>query len=381
MSSQKSNIELSGKYRSTTNGHVDWYYGGGEEAYASVADALVGVPTAVRAGRTVGILTNGKLVEYVWEPDATGDNDLLEKHLSKFTSELTATLTSTESFGSLPENTLLSYYKNKAFSDIFEEALFPEKEAYIQTPNSLSLTGITESTLEVGTSVTSTLISIYTPGTIYNGDDTSVGNLTGGVTAYELKNIQGDNVINSNASASTNTFSYFTSPFPIIEGDNSWSSEIDYAAGSETYSSSYGNAGTNLSGDIALGTMIITSNIVKGRYKYWYSVGTEGSSPSSSIAIRSLGNTSLLDENRTASLSIIVPAGAASGEISIYVPNGKTIKVLDEANLGINISSEFTNTNVSVEDAGGTLVTYTKYTRITGPTGYSNPTVFNVTII
>lgn len=381
MSDNKTNVELSGKYKSTTNGNVDWYYGGGEEAWASKADAVAGVPSSVRSGRTVGILDNGKIVEYVWEPNAIGDEDLVEKHLSKFFSDLSPVITSSESFGSIPEETSLSFFKDKTFSKIFETALFPEVPAYIDTPKSLTLSGITQTEMEVGTSISPTLISTYNPGTINNGNDTLVGNLTGSVTSYQLKNVQGDNIIDQNSSPATNSFSHSLSNFKAILGINSWEAEVSYAAGVETYVSSYGNPGSNLSGDQASGTISVLSNPIYGRYKFWFHVGTENSSPTATVPVRALSNTGLLDGDNSASFRIPIPAGAASAEVSIYVPSGRVLNVTDEVNLGINITSEFLTTNVNIEDAGGTSTSYVKYTRITGPTGYQNPTAFNVSIM
>jgi len=75
---QKFNLEIDGKIKSTTVGNVDWYYGGGNPAWSDTASALAGVPSAVRSGRTVGILVGGEVVEYWWKSGIL-DEDLVLK--------------------------------------------------------------------------------------------------------------------------------------------------------------------------------------------------------------------------------------------------------------------------------------------------------------
>lgn len=62
----------------TNPGNVDWYYGGGLTAYPTIEDALATIPVPLRLGKTVGILEDGKVVEY-WFASGTGDNDLIVK--------------------------------------------------------------------------------------------------------------------------------------------------------------------------------------------------------------------------------------------------------------------------------------------------------------
>lgn len=63
----------------TNPGSVDWYYGGGQNAYASIEDALTTVPIALRLGKTVGILIDGVIKEY-WFASGTSDIDLVAKN-------------------------------------------------------------------------------------------------------------------------------------------------------------------------------------------------------------------------------------------------------------------------------------------------------------
>lgn len=75
----KFDLEIDGKISSTTKGNVDKYYGGGEEAWDSLASAKAGVPSALRIGRTVGVVESNKIVEYIWHPDDITDNGLVLK--------------------------------------------------------------------------------------------------------------------------------------------------------------------------------------------------------------------------------------------------------------------------------------------------------------
>lgn len=70
-------LEIAGKLKSTTKGAADWYFGGGNEAWESIADAIAGVPEAIRPGKTVGILVNGKIVKYIWHPNDVTDTGLV----------------------------------------------------------------------------------------------------------------------------------------------------------------------------------------------------------------------------------------------------------------------------------------------------------------
>lgn len=88
------NKEISGKFKSTTRGNVDWYYGGGNIAWSSRSAALTGVPTAIRSGKTVGIIENNKIIEYIWHPDNVTDNGLVIKSI-QFEDLSTGTLAST----------------------------------------------------------------------------------------------------------------------------------------------------------------------------------------------------------------------------------------------------------------------------------------------
>jgi len=96
-------LEISGKFKSTTKGNGDWYYGGGNEAWADIASAKAGVPLAVRNGKTVGVLEANKIVEYIWHNDDLTDNGLVLKTTAT-TTVVEDVLTSTSAINALSAN-------------------------------------------------------------------------------------------------------------------------------------------------------------------------------------------------------------------------------------------------------------------------------------
>jgi len=71
-------IETPKSIRLTNIGNVDWFYGGGEEAYDSLASANLSVPSVLRLGRTVGVFESDVIVEYWWK-EGIQDEDLVLK--------------------------------------------------------------------------------------------------------------------------------------------------------------------------------------------------------------------------------------------------------------------------------------------------------------
>jgi len=59
-------LNLSGAVRRTNKGSVDFYYGGGDEAWANLAAAYAGIPSVIRNGKVFGVITAGVISEYWW---------------------------------------------------------------------------------------------------------------------------------------------------------------------------------------------------------------------------------------------------------------------------------------------------------------------------
>lgn len=81
-------LEIAGKLKSTTKGATDWYFGGGNEAWNSTADAIAGVPETIRSGKTVGVIENGKIIKYIWHPNNITDGGLVLESSVNATSNL-----------------------------------------------------------------------------------------------------------------------------------------------------------------------------------------------------------------------------------------------------------------------------------------------------
>ncbi len=59
-------LNLSGAVRRTNKGSVDFYFGGGDEAWANLAAAYAGIPSIIRNGKVFGVITAGVISEYWW---------------------------------------------------------------------------------------------------------------------------------------------------------------------------------------------------------------------------------------------------------------------------------------------------------------------------
>lgn len=72
-------LEIQGAIRRTKKGSVDWYEGGGEEAWQSLEIALQNIPDAVRVGKVIKVWVNHVIREYWWPTTDIGDLDIRVK--------------------------------------------------------------------------------------------------------------------------------------------------------------------------------------------------------------------------------------------------------------------------------------------------------------
>ena len=114
------NLNISGALRRTGIGSELFWYGGGDEAWSSLAVALAGIPSAVRKGKTFGVYDAGYLKEYWWPTAAIADGDVVLKSIAAITGSGTtneiAYFTAPQVIASLttatyPNLTELSYVK------------------------------------------------------------------------------------------------------------------------------------------------------------------------------------------------------------------------------------------------------------------------------
>ncbi|WP_345948279.1 hypothetical protein ABDD95_15625 [Mucilaginibacter sp. PAMB04274] len=115
-------LEIAGPHKRTEKGNNDHYYGGGDVAWGSMAEALAGVPIAIRPGKTIGVISAGQIIEYMWP--ATGDvtgtpvkkskplEDMLDNKVDKDGSKVLSDHNFTDAlFTKL--NNIIEHYKGK----------------------------------------------------------------------------------------------------------------------------------------------------------------------------------------------------------------------------------------------------------------------------
>lgn len=109
-------------------------------------------------------------------------------------------------------------------------------------------------------------------------------------------------------------------------------------------------------------------------YRLWYD--SVASAPANSAAIRALANTQLINGSN----SFTLLTGTVNQNFVIVLPPGKSlVSVINTDALGANITSEFASSSLSVNDFGGTAVTYTLLTKTTS-IPYSPSNHFVITI-
>jgi len=342
-------------------------------------------------------MTDGKT--YIWTESLTGllptsykypanvvsfgidysekDFNFIEQGL--FETSLDDSLVTPDKIGGIESGTTVASLKLLTDSQILANILFETVLAYILSNNSISLSGVTSQDLEVGTSVTPNVTVNYLKGSINNGDGTLAGDLTGDLNNLIINNPAAA-LAYAQATPVNNTDSTALPSFVIAHGANKWSVVGDYDAGTTTYKNNKNINGTNLAANQASGQSLADSGTKTGKYYRWHYLGTEGGSPTNSAGVRSLSDKEFLSLSNTGSFNVTIPSGAASAEFSLIIPAGKTILINDVGNLNLDITSEFTETNLNVNDANGDAVSYTIYTRVSGPTGYLNPTSFSILI-
>jgi hypothetical protein len=249
------------------------------------------------------------------------------------------------------------------FTTFAEALVSPTLLPSILTTQSLIVSNVATATLEVGSTYTRQINVLFSPGSIQSKNGSPNVPLVGAATST---NYSGPGV-NPAGLISTQ----------ISLGTNQWSVVLDYTAGTAPYYDSTGNVSNILDGSRGAGSLTALTAIVTGRYRYWHYTGTVASSPASSGGIRALGATGFAGNTN---FNISIPAGRK--EVSFYIPAGNSlVSVLYAESSNANVTLTFALTNINVEDAGGNIVPYKKYTAVIGGTGYPNVATYKVTII
>ena len=193
--------------------------------------------------------------------------------------------------GGIVPGTTVQSLTGSSFTQMFDRLLFPVVDATLQTANSLGLTGIPTNSLEVGTSYTPpTVTATYVTGTIRNGDGVTTVNLTGNADTFYFKIPGGSTVGTISASSNVQTYSY--AAFTIALGANTWSSTVDYLAGTIPYYDNYGGVSHTFDAIRVASSKNANSNTITGYNRaYW------GINPNTSLVnadVVPLGNSVLV---------------------------------------------------------------------------------------
>ena len=380
------NLEISGKFRSTNKGNVDWFYGGGEEAWLSLGDAYAGVPIAVRDGKTVGIIISGKVVEFIWHPGAVADNQLVEKSSNVvFDSNLDPQLISTGHLGSI-SNVTIGALNGDSLTTLVEDALFPIVDAGVQVTPNLEFQTFDDSPVEVGTLFSPNVELSYNQGVLINGDTSTVGAITGEMT--QLTVTDPENTITSVPVSNTNPFTPTLPQINVALGDNIWSYSGTMNSGTLSNSDSNNPSYLNNRGagyevpeieSLVSSTTIPTSLLKKAARYATFLVGSfNGFTPTGVVrddAYESilLDEQSLLDEAE-------ITARSGDFQLTIYSPEGTRPKLTNLVTSEI-IDCEDSSQLLNLPDASGVNVApYRRHEFIFGGIGYPLDTLLSLTI-
>ena len=348
--------------------NVDFYYG----PYDSILEAKIAVDEAIRAkGKTVGILQGTKVVEYWWR-DGITDTDLIEKSseidLSEYVTQeqlqnlikdyytrtqIDDLLLGVAALVGLEEDiTATIVAGNISIGDVLEEGLsftdFVRKlveTTYNPTfiAPSLALTNDQAGTKEIGQSLTVELEANFNRGQIKGVLFDGLWRFNGiqGFRAGEASQYR----INGSIEA-TNSVSL---AHTVLQGVNTFTAQVDHLIGPQPTDSE----GNNFSSPLAAGTLIRNNTQMVGQYKIF--LGNVVNFPTNSSQVRALP----LDFFQSNSTNTI-DAFLSSTKFVIAVPPGQTLQSAITGN-NENITNNFVSENLTVQDAGGSNVSYTLY--------------------
>jgi hypothetical protein len=295
-----------------------------------------------------------------------------------FSTPLADSLEMPQAVGGIPAGTTVADLKLMFQNGIFTNLFFPTVLASISQQKSFSFTGANTSNTEVGTPINQNITITFLQGQIINGDTTVAGFLVGVSDSMGLSMPTGSGGGSSNGGNVVGLQSFAV----ILLGDNTWTVQVDNQISTTAYTDNKGGSTTVAAIESAKVSIYnpVQTFTISGRYNRWHYVGSEGTSPNNSGAVRALVTNALLSATSTGTFTIAIAAGSDFNECSFYCPQGKTILVNEVGNLNLDITNDFVETNLNVNDAAGLAYSNTKYTRFAGVSGYTNPTTFLITI-
>lgn len=230
----------------------------------------------------------------------------------------------------------------------------------IMSLNSVGCTGVSSATVEVGTLYNTTLGSLYYPGNISSADAHPDIDLTGAATTHTFSGIGVD--------PNTGLVSKI-----IVYASNYWSVLQNYLEGTGLYYDSEGVESSIFDAYRVAGSVSDNSNVITGRYKYWWSIG---SIPTDSAGVRALINYGFFP---VSTFEITIPAFETL--VAFYLPDtAGSVKVYLVESSNADITSTFTIVPMSVDDANGVAVGYDRYESTIGGIGYSESVTYKIVI-
>jgi len=220
------------------------------------------------------------------------------------------------------------------------------------------LGGVVASTMEVGEQYIQQLFATYNKGLIASKDGHPVVPLTGASTGQTYTG----NGINGLGLVSTH----------IVAGANYWNLSENFTNTSAPYYDSQGNQASNLNGLRGPGAVNDASEMITGKYRYWYSVG---SIPTNSAGVRALVTRGFYP---ISTFSIVIPA--STPQVAFYIPSGESITVQYKESSYADVTSTFSETVMNVADAAGIAKSYSRFETIIPGGGYPSQATYIITI-
>ena len=291
-----------------------------------------------------------------------------------YNSTLSDTIATVTTFGGIPAGTTVGSLRGQTYSAIFDTLIFPTVPPTLTTQRSVALTGILTTPVEVGTTVTPTLLATFNRGRITNGDGVTYTDLVGNANQYVFKLPNGNTDFTYTTSNSSQSRVY--TGYVTTVGNNNWSVTVNYDAGTTQYYDSKGVSSNIFNASRVASTVTTSSSTVVALRYLWYGMGNPNSHPINTVDVRALSK-SFLSATNTGVYNIVIPAGTQ--EFYFYIPSGKTVVVLlVESNA--TITNVFTQDSISVLDAAGVSQTYTSWVHSIGALGYTTDVTYRITI-
>jgi len=272
------------------------------------------------------------------------------------TSETTKNITASVQTGGINIGELVPMGTD--ITELVEQLIAPLIMPTISLQNHTILGGVVADTMEVGSLYTQQLFATYNKGLIESKDGHPVIPLTGASTGqtYSGTGISGTGMVSAY----------------IVLGANFWSLSESFTGTNTPYYDSQGNVATNLDGQRGPGAVNDASDIITGKYRYWFSVG---SIPTNSAGVRALVTKGFYP---ITTFNIVIPANTP--QVAFYIPAGESITVQYKESSYADVTSTFSETVMNVDDAAGIAKSYSRFETIIPGGGYPSQATYIITI-